>query len=530
METPLPDKVISDLEETFGEQITLDCSNPAEIYLKTDASLLKDLAEYVSTRLQGRFVTCAAIDHRKDTGKFAVSYIFSFDKAKTFCSIKVDIDPPYDQIDSITPIIPGANWAERELRDMSGIKSQGHPDLRRLILADDWPEEEYPLREDFAFDYKPASASGVAPGLKPLPASTTLLPLGSFYAQKETTAYFNLFIYGEKVVDVDYRGFYNHRGLEKMADSVLNYNQIPFVAERICACCGFSHSTCYCQAIEAAAHLEIPLRAKFIRTLLLEVERLYSHSLWLASFCNMEGLRQLFIRCCALQQQILAISQLLTGNRIIFGMNIIGGVGKDISKGNRSHLYKLIDRTEKQLKAITEVLQGELSFSSQMKMISTLPLNDAERLCVVGHTARASGIKIDARVDHPYAAYENVGIEPVCRNEGDNMSRISVRLDEMSQSISLIRETLEKMPEGEISLKTVEIPPNKDSLSAVESPRGETVHYVLTGENNRPLRWKIKSATFSNLQVIPTMLRGTNIADARVSINSIDPCFSCIEH
>ena len=100
----------------------------------------------------------------------------------------------------------------------------------------------------------------------------------------------------------------------------------------------------------------------------------------------------------------------------------------------------------------------------------------------------------------------------------------------MNQSLLLIREILEKIPEGEISCAAVEIQPNTEALAAVESPRGEMVHYILTGEGNRPLRWKIKTATFSNLQVIPTMLRGTNIADARISINSIDPCFSCIEH
>ena len=530
MATLLPDNIINNLEEKFGEQITVDSSKPTAIYIKTDPSLLKELAEHVCSRLKGRFVTCAATDLRKDKGKFNIVYIFSLDQDQIFLCIKMDIDPQHDQIDSITPIIPGANWAERELNDMSGIRCEGHPDLRRLVLADDWPVGEYPLRKDFAFDYKPASTSGASPGIKPLPASTTLLPLGSFYAQKETTAYFNLFIYGEKVVDVDYRGFYNHRGLEKMADSLLSYDQITFAAERICACCGFSHSTCYCQAIEAAAHIEVPLRAKFIRTLLLEIERLYSHSLWLASLCNMEGLKHLFIKCCVLQQYILEISQLLTGNRIIFGMNTIGGVRKDIPKEHRSHLNKLINRTEKQLKTIIETLQGELSFSSQMKMISNIPLNDAEKLCVVGHTARASGIKIDARIDHPYAAYEDIKVDPVYREEGDNLARISIRLDEMNQSLSLIRETLGKMPKGEINLKSIEIPPNTDSLSAVESPRGETVHYVLTGENNRPLRWKIKSATFSNLQVVPAMLRGTNIADARISINSIDPCFSCIEH
>jgi Ni,Fe-hydrogenase III large subunit/Ni,Fe-hydrogenase III component G len=530
MEVSLQPEIINSLKETFNEKITLDRINSSTIYIKIDASLVRNLAEYISIQLKGRFVTCAAIDHRKEKDKFTVIHIFSLDKAKTFLCIKTDLDPSHLYIDSITPIIPGANWAERELRDMSGITSQGHPDLRRLVLADDWPEGEHPLRRDFSFDYKPAPVSGVAPGIKPPLASTTLLPLGSFYAQKEITAYLNLFIYGEKVVDVDYRGFYNHRGLEKMGDSVLNYNQIPFVAERICACCGFSHSTCYCQAIESVSHLEVPPRAQFIRTLLLEIERLYSHSLWLASLCNMEGLIHLFIKCLALQHYILDLSQLLTGNRIIFGMNIIGGLRKDIAMDHQSHLHKLIDRVEKELKTILEPLQGELSLFSRLKGISTLPHSDMQSYCSLGHIARASGLAIDTRVDHPYAAYKSLHIESICRDEGDNLARISLRLDEMIQSLSLIRGTLEKMPKGEVNLKVVEIPPYTDSLSAVESPHGETVHYVLTGENNRPLRWKIKTATFSNLQAIPIMLRGTNIADARITINSIDPCFSCIEH
>ena len=269
MEAVFPQTIINNLKERFSEQITVDCSNLSTIYLKADAAFLLSIAEHLVEQLNGRFVTCAAIDRRKEKDTFTVFYIFSCDREKVFLCISTDIDPSDVTIDSITPIIPGANWAERELNDLSGIKVQGHSDLRRLILADDWPEEVYPLREDFDFEHHPASTPGAAPSTKPLPASTTLLPLGSFYAQKETTAYFNLFIYGEKVVDVDYRGFSNFRGLEKMADSALSYHQIPFIAERICACCGFAHSTCYCQALETAAQLEVPLRAQFIRTLLL---------------------------------------------------------------------------------------------------------------------------------------------------------------------------------------------------------------------------------------------------------------------
>lgn len=529
MEAVVPDTIINNLTETFSSEISLTGRTHSLISLKAGAALLQSLAEHLVSQLKGRFITCAAIDRRKQTGLFAVCYIFAFGGGSVYLCITVDCDPSDASLPSITPIIPGANWAERELRDASGITAQGHPDLRRLILADDWPEGIYPMREDFDFKNKPAPASHVAHTAKSLPASTTLLPLGSFFAQKETTAYFNLFIYGEKVVDVDYRGFSNYRGLEKMAESLLDYNQIPFLAERICACCGFAHSTCYCQAIEAAAHLEVPPRAHFIRTMLLEVERLYSHALWLACLCNMEGHKGLFISCCSLQQSIIELSQLLTGKRIIFDMNIIGGVSRDIPH-SRAHLARSLDQIEMQLKHTLAEMQGELSIFSRLKMISTLPSNDAHRFCVLGPTARASGIAGDVRTDHPYAAYKTLAVKPVCRSEGDTFARISVRLEEMNQSVLLLRETLAKMPEGEIRVAAVDIPPNTETLSAVESPRGEMIHYILTGEANRPRRWKIKTATFSNLQAIPVILRGTNIADARISINSIDPCFSCIEH
>ncbi len=526
-----PDPLIASLREKFGDLISVDPDRIPLLLLTAPPSLIRNVAEHVYLQLHGRYITCAAIDRGDEALPPSLRYLFSFDKERLLLCIGTDLDRSSPAtVDSLTPVIPGANWSEREMKDMHGIIAGGHPDLRRLVLADDWPEGTYPLRNDFRFDHKPAPVSGAAPNLAPPPASTTLLPLGSFYGQKETTAYFNLFVYGERVVDVDYRGFYNHRGLEKMADSLLSYHHIPFIAERICACCGFSHSTCYCQAMESAARLEVPPRARFIRSALLELERLYSHSLWLASICSMEGLKHLFLKCCALQASILNLCQFLTGSRIIFGMNVIGGISRDIPTSSQSRLGSFLGAVEKDLAALMDGMPGAPSLFPHMKMISTLPRHDALRLCVSGPTARASGIAIDARVDHPYAAYDLLSVEPVCRGEGDNLARISVRVDEMNQSLKLMREIIDRMPEGAIRVKTVEIPPHTDCVSAVESPRGETVHYVLTGRNGRPRRWKIKSATFSNLQAVPVMLRGTNIADARMSISSIDPCFSCIEH
>ena len=155
MEAVFSDTIISNLKEHFSEQITLDSSNLKVINLKADPSLLPSIAEHLFEQLNGRFVTCAAIDRREEQGIFSVLYIFSCDKENVYLCVRTDLDPSDAAIDSITPIIPGAGWAERELNDLSGIKAQGHTDLRRLILADDWPAGVYPLRADFDFGNTP---------------------------------------------------------------------------------------------------------------------------------------------------------------------------------------------------------------------------------------------------------------------------------------------------------------------------------------------------------------------------------------
>jgi hypothetical protein len=137
-------------------------------------------------------------------------------------------------IPSITEMIPGAGWAEREVFDLIGIAAEGHPDPRRLVLPDDWPEGLHPLRKDFHFDERPGPAPENRVKLKAPPKGATVLPLGPFFPTLEEPVFINLFVHGEEIVGMDYRGFYGHRGIEKLADAELTYQQVPHIAERIC--------------------------------------------------------------------------------------------------------------------------------------------------------------------------------------------------------------------------------------------------------------------------------------------------------
>ncbi len=189
---------------------------------------------FIRDRLGGRFITSAGADTRPLTGMYQVTQLFALDKDKTFLALNVEVDPARASIPSFTEIIPGANWAEREVYDMIGVEAAGHPDPRRLVLPDDWPNNVYPLRKDFKVDERPPAAPGNKVRLNLPPKDASVLPIGPFFPTLEEPVFINLFVHGEEIVGMDYRGFYGHRGVEKLADAELTYQQVPYIAERIC--------------------------------------------------------------------------------------------------------------------------------------------------------------------------------------------------------------------------------------------------------------------------------------------------------
>ena len=302
-----------------------------QLQVNVDANVLPRIVGYVFNDLKARLITTVGTDRTPDTGWYEISYIFSFDWDNIILSITVEIDPEHPVVESVTPIIAGANWAEREVRDLIGVEPRNHPDPRRLVLADDWPEGLYPLRKDFPHNFKPEPVPGAEPPVRKAPENTTVVTVGPFFPTLEELACYRLFVEGERIIDSDYRGFYSHRGIEKLADTVLDYNQVPFLAERICGICGFVHSCCYCQAVEAAAEIVIPDRARYIRTVMLELERIHSHLLWLGLAGHIIGFDTVLMQSWRIREPVMWLAEAITGNRKTYGMNLVGGVRRDIS-------------------------------------------------------------------------------------------------------------------------------------------------------------------------------------------------------
>jgi Ni,Fe-hydrogenase III component G len=226
-------EILNQLSERFPKTIVkTEIQAPKTIYITVTASLISNICQHLFEQ-GARFVVSVATDHIKETGKFELSHIFSLDNERLTVVIRTEIDPSNPSVESISSVLPAANWAERECHDMLGIDFIGHPDPRRLALADDWPKDVYPLRKDFPYNYRPPPAPENAVQMNTPQAPASVVPLGPFYPVLEEPVYFRLFVDGEEIVGCDYRGFYNHRGIEKLGDSALTYNQVAFLAERI---------------------------------------------------------------------------------------------------------------------------------------------------------------------------------------------------------------------------------------------------------------------------------------------------------
>lgn len=226
------------ISRDFLERLKTPCLRIDEVredmvILSASPRDLVSAARYI-TDLGGRFITSAGADTRTLSGMYQVTQLFALDKEKVFLVLKVEIDPAQTSIPSIAGFIPGAGWAEREVRDMIGVEPIGHPDPRRLVLPDDWPQDVHPLRKDFKLEDRPPAAPENKVRINIPPKDASVLPIGPFFPTLEEPVFINLFVHGEEIVGMDYRGFYGHRGIEKLADTELTYQQVPYIAERIC--------------------------------------------------------------------------------------------------------------------------------------------------------------------------------------------------------------------------------------------------------------------------------------------------------
>ena len=354
------------------------------------------------------------------------------------------------------------------------------------------------------------------------------IPLGPQHPALKEPESFSIALKGEKILGVEIRLGYNHRGIEKACEE-RTYIQDIYLIERVCGICSHSHSTCFIQAVEEIAGLQVPKRALYIRTLIGELERIHSHLLWLGVAGHEIGFDTLLMYTWRDREIVMDILADLTGNRVNYAINTIGGVRRDILPQQAENVLKAIDKLEERTKYYIKIATGETTIIKRLSGVGLLSPEDALSLDAVGPTARASGIARDVRRDDPYAAYGDISFEVIVDNRNDVYGRTVVRLKELLESFKIIRQVLADLPLGEIAIRAPRKIPIGEALSRYEAPRGEDMHYVKSNGTENPERVKIRAPTLANVQAVKHMLKDRFLADMPIVIAAIDPCFSCTD-
>jgi len=521
------------LAQLEDKLITMERRSHNRISLQCEAEHAYEINRFLFEDVHARFVIATGID---SDNCFEVLYHYSYDQ--TGCVITVDAfirDRVHPSIESIAPRIPGADWVEREMHDLLGIDFLHHPDMRRLILSDNWPEGVYPLRKDAVrLESRPDGDPEKrpldqmkSPARRTINLSKPILPVGPFHPLQEEMEYFQLAVDGEIVTDIDMRISYNHRGIEKISES-LQYDQVPFLVSRICGICSASHPLAYVQAVEEIAGATPPERALYVRTIINELERIHSHVLWVGLAGHFIGYDTIFMWAWKYREPVLDLLEMITGNRNNYGNVKIGGCRSDIPNELKPRIVKAMDEIERKIDMLTKAVLDDPILHARLKGIGVLTKSDAIRYAVTGPTARASGIPIDVRRDDPYAAYDLLDWNVIIQSEGDVFAKAVVRLLETIESIRMVKQAVKRMPDGPICVEVREIPPG-EGCGHAEAPRGETFHYVRSDGGNRPVRHKMRAPSFVNVPSFKASCIGERIADVTITLASVDPCYSCTE-
>ena len=352
----------------------------------------------------------------------------------------------------------------------------------------------------------------------------TIGPYHPFLLEPEQ---FDLQVEDGKITDVKITLGYVHRGIEQLIASK-TYRQGVFLVERICGICSNAHTLAYCQTVEKILDIEVPDRAKYIRTIVAELERLHSHYLWLALLAHALDESEYFLRSIKDREIVEQLLEWISGNRVNYAVNTIGGVRRDLIPEPISAIKKSFDKLKALSNFLVEAIDKKGILGSKIAGLGIVSGEEAIKLGAVGPTLRGSGIESDIRKEDAYAAYPNASFNVITEQDGDARARSMVRVRETLESINIIEQLLDGLPSGPITceLKESQV---KEAIGRVEAPRGELFYHVRANGTNIPERVKVRTPTFANVYFLTKALKDEKPENVRPIIESIDPCFACTD-
>ncbi len=510
---------------------------------------------------------CSA-DYPEDQERFEVIYHLLSLPHRTRIRIKARVTEDDPCLASVTGIWKGANFMEREVYDLMGIRFSGHPDLRRILMPEDY-DEGYPLRKDFPtegkgwrsqFDFLPrldepavATTEGEIPeeqkraflaeGNVPPSGSRRkeelLLNMGPQHPSTHGVLRVVLELDGERIVKATPDLGYLHRGVEKLAEG-LAYMQIIPHTDRLDYVCSMTNNYAYVRAVEKLLGIEIPERAEYIRTIVAEMQRIIGHLFWLGTQALDIGAMTVFFWTFREREVLLDLFEKLCGARLTLNYYRIGGVDSDFTPDLVVRLKTFLDSFPDHVREYDELLQSNRIWLARTKNVAFISGEDAISFGLTGPVLRGSGIAYDVRKFEPYGAYDKVEWEVPVGKNGDTYDRYWVRMEEMRQSSRIIRQCLTQMPDGPIVADVPTVipppkqkvmrdmeslihhfiiftqgfkPPKGETYCATEAPKGELGFFIISDGSPRPYRMKIRAPSFIHMGAFDHMARGYLISD-----------------
>ncbi len=354
----------------------------------------------------------------------------------------------------------------------------------------------------------------------------TIIPFGPHHPVLPEPIHLDLVLEDETVVQAIPNIGFIHRGLELLCKKK-TYDQMSMVGERICGICSMTHGIGTCQSIEYSMGIEVPERAQFLRVFLNELGRIQSHVLWLGLAADAIGFESLFMHSWRVRELVLDILEELTGGRVIFSIAKVGGLKKEIGDDTLKRILTQLDKFKNEFDKLAKVFTDDLTVTHRWSGVGMLSRDDAMKLGAVGPVARASGVRTDARL-LGYGAYKHMNFEPVVTDTCDCYGRAYVRVKEVFQALDLIKQSVAKMPKGEVDMKIKGFPEG-EFFGRLEQPRGEVIYYIKGNGTKYLERFRVRTPTFANVPPLVKMLAGVDLADVPAIVLAIDPCISCTE-
>ncbi len=449
-----------------------------------------------------KFIT--ATDERSEKSFFRVWYVFGNPKEQSYMILFITLRDTLE-FPSITGHLYEAWNYERKIHTFFGLIPTGHPDLRPILLHENWPENMFPLRKDFSLQSKPSHVNGSYSFQKVKGEGIYEIPVGPIHAGIIEPGHFRFSVAGESIVSLEARLGFTHKGSEKLFET-LSLDEKLKLSEKISGDSSFSHSLALCQAVETLGGIIVPQRAKMLRVVYAELERLANHIGDIGAMMTDTGFNFGGAQGSRVREMVLQMNEDLTDKRFLRGVNVYGGVTRDISDKKKEKLLAFLTDLKKDFSEIVEVAKNSTSLLNRMKETGTIDSHIATEYGVLGVAGRALGRKIDTRIDYPYAGYKEIGI---CGNiptekTGDVYARFLVRIEEVYRSIEILKEALAHMTTGTIVAENTVLTLKKNAvaISAVEGWRGEILYFVATDMEGHISRVMPRDPSFVNWSLL----------------------------